>query len=178
MTHILGLDGGSHDVRAAEHLLAEIVASLGADVVLLGCTHLTRTGGPHVALSIELSSAPAADQLPAGLHITGPDSGESAAAEAAKAHQCRTSGRAAWFPGQQHLIGVLPVSELLATSAIDRVVVLGDQPPDPATLIDTRSFVRPLWQNGRLTLHTVQAAHGMLAPFEVENPTPCCAEHS
>ncbi len=73
---------------------------------------------------------------------------------------------------------MLPVGELLAVSAIDRVVVLAGHPPDPATLIDTRGFVRPLWQDGRLTLHTVHAANGMLAPFEVENPAPCCAEHS
>lgn len=178
MTHILGIDGGSPDVRAAEHLLAEIVSALGADVVLFGCTHLTRTGGPHVALSVELCSAPAAGRFPPGLRIAGPDSGEGAATEAADSHHGRTSGRAARFPGQQHLVGVLPVSELLAASAIDRVVVLADQPPEATNLIDTRGFVRPLWQDGRLTLHTVHAANGMLAPFEVENPTPCCAEHS
>lgn len=183
MTHILGIDGASPDVRAAEHLLADIVTALGAGAVLIGCTHLTRTGGPHVALSVELSSATAADRFPPGLRIAGPGSGDGsgadgAAAEAAVAHHGRSSGRAARFPGQERLVAVLPVSELLATSAIDRVVVLAGQPPDPAALIDTRGFVRPLWQDGQLTLHTVHAANGMLAPFEVENPTPCCAEHS
>lgn len=189
MTQIFGIDGGSSDVRAAEHLLAEIITILGADAVLVGCTHLTRTGGPHVALSVELSGAPAGGRFPPGLCIARPDSGggvvaeaasaaQAAAAEAATAHQSRTSGRAVRFPGQQRLLGVLPVGELLAVSAIDRVVVLAGHPPGPATLIDTRGFVRPLWQDGRLTLHTMHAANGMLAPFEVEHPTPCCAEHS
>jgi hypothetical protein len=178
MTQIFGIDGGSPDVRTAEHLLAKIVTALGADAILVGCTHLTRTGGSHVTLSIELNSEPAADRFPHGLQIARPDSGDGAAAEAADGHHDRTSGRAALFPGQQRLIGVLTVGELLATSAIDRVVVLAGHPPDPATLIDTRGFVRPLWQDGRLTLHTTHAANELLTPFEVEHPTPCCAEHS
>lgn len=178
MTQIVGIDGGSPDVRAAEHLLAEIVTALGPDTVLFGCTHLTSTGGPHVTLSIDLDSAAAAGRLPPGLQTAQPDSGHGAALEAAQAHHHHTSGRVARFPGQHHLVGVLSVAELLATSAIEAIVVLAGHPPDPATRIDTRGFVRPQWHGGRLTLHTVQAPNGMLAPFEVENPTPCCADHA
>lgn len=178
MTHIVGIDGGSPDVRAAEHLLAEIVTALGEDAVLFGCTHLTSLGEPHVALSLELRSAAQAGRLPPGLRVAQPGSGEDAAAEAATAHQRRTSGRAVRFPGQQHLLGVLPVGEVLAVSAIDAVVVLAASAPDPVTLIDTRNFVRPQWRDGRLILHTVPAPREMLAPFEVQNPTPCCADHS
>ncbi|MGH3767841.1 MAG: hypothetical protein ACRDS0_06140 [Pseudonocardiaceae bacterium] len=179
MTQIYGIDGGSLDVRAAEHLMAEVVTRLGTDTVLVGCTHLTTTGGPHVTLSIELDGVQDIGRFPLGLHLVRPGSGQGAAAQAAGAHHLRTSGRAVRFPGQQHLTGVLPVGELLAVSAIEAVVIVAGSgyPPDPATLIDTRNFVRPLWQDGRLTLHTMPATNGMLAPFEVANPTPCCADH-
>ena len=48
---------------------------------------------------------------------------------------------------------------------------------DPAQLVDTRDFVRPHWIDGVLTLVTMPAAGDRLAPFEVPNPTPCCADH-
>jgi hypothetical protein len=48
----------------------------------------------------------------------------------------------------------------------------------PATEILTRDFVRPQWLDGRLTLITTPAAGDRIAPFEVPNPTPCCADHS
>ncbi|HET9258038.1 MAG TPA: hypothetical protein VFO16_22945 [Pseudonocardiaceae bacterium] len=178
MTSIFGIDGGSPDVRAAEHLLAEIIAALGANMVLFGCTHLVRTSEPHIALSVELREADAAEIIPAALRIARPGSGKGCAAEAARAHYHRSSGRAVRFPGQQRLTGVLPVREVLAKSAIDGILVLAAPAPDPSTLVDTRGFLRPLWQDGQLILHTVPAANGTLAPFELENPTPCCADHA
>ena len=53
----------------------------------------------------------------------------------------------------------------------------GGEPPPPHTPVDTRDFVRPEWRDGVLTLVAMPAATG-LAPFEVANPTPCCADHS
>jgi hypothetical protein len=75
------------------------------------------------------------------------------------------------------------VAGLLALTAIDQVTVVGapaadGQRPDPATPVLTRDHVRPEWRNGRLTLALVPAAGGALAPFEVPNPTPCCADHA
>ena len=86
-------------------------------------------------------------------------------------------GRAVVFPGAHRLTGVLPVAEVLALSAIDRVEVLGSGPADPATLLDTTDFVRPLWREGELVLVVTPAAGGRLVPFESRNPTPCCAAH-
>ncbi|MGH3709249.1 MAG: hypothetical protein ACRDQ9_12400 [Pseudonocardiaceae bacterium] len=100
MIQIFGIDGGSPDVRAAEHLLAEIVTALGVDPVLVGCTHLTRTGGLHVTLSVELSSASTGDRFPPGLHLAWSDSGNGAAAEAAAAHQSALRGGQHGFPGR------------------------------------------------------------------------------
>ena len=66
---------------------------------------------------------------------------------------------------------------MLAASAIDEVVVLGGPPCAPDTLIDTRDFVRPQFRDGRRGLMATPAPGGLIAPFEVPNPTPCCANH-
>jgi hypothetical protein len=75
------------------------------------------------------------------------------------------------------LTGTVTVRDLLANSAIERVTVLGGGPAEPGQAVVTRDFVRPQWMDGVLTLVTTPAAGGRLAPFEVPNPTPCCADH-
>ena len=86
-------------------------------------------------------------------------------------------GRAVRFPGVDTLVGTLPVAEVLARSAIDRVEVLGSGPADPAALLDTLGFVRPVWRGAELVLTVMPGAGGRLVPFETRNPTPCCAAH-
>jgi hypothetical protein len=41
----------------------------------------------------------------------------------------------------------------------------------------TGDFVRPAWRDGRLTLLVLPAGPGVVAPFEVPNPTSCRAGH-
>jgi hypothetical protein len=86
-------------------------------------------------------------------------------------------GRAVRFPGVDELVGTLPVGEVPARSAIDRVEVLGGGPADPETLLETDGFVRPMWRAGELVLVVTPAAGGRLVPFERRDPTPCCAAH-
>jgi hypothetical protein len=105
-----------------------------------------------------------------------PSGGEAASAAVADHHAGR-AGRAVLFPGVRSLTGTMPVATMLAESAIDEVVVLGGPPPGPDTLIDTRDFVRPQYRDGRLVLTATPAPGGLIAPFEVPNPTPCCANH-
>jgi hypothetical protein len=83
------------------------------------------------------------------------------------------------YPGVEALVGTVTVADLLAKSAIERITVLGSpgRAPAPDTLVDTRDFVRPQWMDQRLTLVATPAAGGRIAPFEVPNPTPCCANH-
>jgi hypothetical protein len=75
------------------------------------------------------------------------------------------------------LTGSLPVSEVLSVSAITRVEILGGGEADPALILDTGDFVRPLWRAGTLVLTVMPAAPGHVVPFETRNPTPCCAAH-
>lgn len=178
MTHrpssALGLDLGHETVRDAERWLSENSAVLGAPprgAGLVACTHLVHGPHPRVAVSLERWAA-----LPDPL----PRSVDSAVeTRIAAAHAGRRGGRAVIYPGAEALTGVLPLRDLLTLSAIERVRVLGgDAEPIGSTLVDTRDFVRPEWMSGVLTLVLTPAPAGMLAPFEVPNPTPCCADHA
>jgi len=168
---VLGLDSAAATVASAERWLSELLQQAGSPAGLIACTHLVRGPTPHVAVSVSVPD----DVEPGFLPV---DTGEGATTAAAE-HAGRIAGRAFLFPGVERLTGALTVAELLACSAIERVLVLGvTGEPQPGTLIDTRDFVRPQWMNGRLTLVCTPAARGRIAPFEVPNPTPCCANHA
>jgi hypothetical protein len=185
-TTVLGADAGTATVREAEHVLAALLAVFAPSGDVIGCTHLVRDHGrPHVAVSVAGPGlgAAALALLPAGyggamgeLRV-GPAELALSAAGAAAEHAARRSGRAVRFPGVDDLVGERTVEDLLAGSAIERVTVLGGPPPAPGTVIATRDFVRPQWQTGHLTLVATPAPGGRIAPFEVPNPTPCCADH-
>ncbi|MCT7356844.1 hypothetical protein N4P33_32590 [Streptomyces sp. 15-116A] len=169
--YALTLDpGGIKDLRTADHRLHELAAELRLPKDVFGCTHLIRGDRPRVALSLVLPSEPllrtARERLTAAGHGTlSPGLPDEV-------------GRAVLYPGVTALTGTLTVGELIAGSAIDRVTVLGTpRPPDPGTRMVTRSHVRPQWRHGELVLAATPAMGGTLVPFEVPDPTPCCADH-
>ena len=170
---VLALDLGHATVTDAEHWLAALPPVPG----LVACTHLVT--GPHARVLVTLAAPGPLDVStlpPAANRSAAPPDG--AALAAAQAHAAGAGGRAVRFPGAERLVGVVSVAELLAHSAISRVKVLGGvAQPEPETLVDTRDFVRPQWMDGRLTLVTMPTPDGHIAPFEVPNPTPCCADH-
>ena len=176
---VLGLDLGHPTVREAEHWLAELPAVLGHPAGLVACTHLVHGSRGRVVLSVAADVPIDVSALPARPDGPEPDGTDGAALTAAAEHAARRAGRAVHYPGVETLVGTVTVADLLATSAIERVVVLGTPgvSPDPGTLVDTRDFVRPQWTDGRLTLVATPAPDGRIAPFEVPNPTPCCAAH-
>ncbi|MFD4555052.1 hypothetical protein ACFWP5_12140 [Streptomyces sp. NPDC058469] len=102
-----------------------------------------------------------------------------AAALAAAEHAARRSGRAVLYAGVERLTGTVTVADLLESTAIDQLTLVGAPltTPDPTTPILTQDHVRPEWREGRLVLALVPAVGNTLAPFEVPNPTPCCADH-
>ena len=157
MTSRVGVSLGHREPAEADHWIRLLTPA-----PVLACTHLVGTPYPHVAISL---SADPGIATPAGLR--------SAAALAAAS----TTGRAVLFPGVANLTGMLPVAEVPAVSAIDRVEVLGGGAADPAALLDTGGFVRPQWRDGDLVLLTAPAAGGLLVPFERPDPTRCCAAH-
>ena len=165
MISYFGLDRGDSDVAAAEHWVRSLVA--GVDGVV-ACTHLVRMPTPHVAVSVAAPlGALAFDHMPEGGALVARD-----------LHAARSGGRAVVYPGVERLVGRVTVGDVLAWSAIERISVLGGgAAPDPAVELETRDFIRPQWTDGRLTLMALPAPGGRIAPFELPNPIPCCADH-
>ncbi|MET7452084.1 hypothetical protein ABZT03_09350 [Streptomyces sp. NPDC005574] len=168
--YVLTVDAGVRDLRAADHLLHSLSAELALTEGTFGCTHLLREGRPHVGLSFALPTEPllrtALERLGSGGYEVAPGVPDAV-------------GRAVLYPGVSALTGTLSVADLLDRSAIDRVTVLGSgsRQPDPATVLLTNNHVRPQFQDGELVLTAMPAAAGALVPFEVPDPTPCCADH-
>jgi hypothetical protein len=164
---VVTLDPGLRDLRAADHLLLTLAAELALPEGTFGCTHLVRGDRPRVAVSLALPTdaefTAVRDRLAAhGTAYGRPDA----------------VGRAVLFPGAAALTGTTTVGEVRMASAIDRVTVLGTaEPPGSDTVLLTRDHVRPQWQDGALVLVCMPAAGGTLVPFEVPDPTPCCADH-
>jgi hypothetical protein len=195
---LIGMDAGTANLREADHLIHDLLDRLDLAPGTIACTHLIRADERRgTAVSLALPDAAAAEAV--WERIAGwesPDVGAvlgershgsrqavRTAALAAAEHARRGTGRAVVYPGVDRLTGTVTVADLLGLTSIDRVTVVGaptagGHGPDPATPVLTRDHVRPEWRDGRLTLALVPAADGTLAPFEVPNPTPCCADHA
>ncbi|MCL6731063.1 hypothetical protein [Streptomyces neyagawaensis] len=167
--YALTVDAGVRDLRTADRLLHALAAELALPEGTFGCTHLVRDGRPRVALSLAVPSRPLLSTVRERL--------------AARAHEVTPGipdamGRAVLYPGATALTGTLSVATVLDRSAITRVTVLGSPGrPDPETPLMTRNHVRPHWHEGELVLTAMPAVGGTLVPFEVPEPTPCCADH-
>ena len=192
---VVGLDVALRHERDADAVgvrLAQALPVAWRDSLVVA-THLVPGDPRHVALSVEAPTdadsvwqavvdAAAAGGLaePAlalGDRTAGAEEHVAHARTAASAHLARSSGRAVVVPGVTTLPGALTVAEVLDRTAIDAVQVLAGGVASPGTLLLTRDFVRPRWSQGALVLHVQPAAGGVLVPFEVPNPTPCCADH-
>ncbi|TPQ23835.1 hypothetical protein [Streptomyces sporangiiformans] len=167
------VDTETTTLREADHLLQTLAAELALSEDMFGCTHLVRGERPRIVLSFTAaaSESETVTVAEAARHLT------------AKGYEVTPgapdeAGRAVLYPGVSRLTGTLTIAELLSNSAVDHVTVLGstgEPPPDQRVL--TRDHVRPLWRDGALVLTAMPAAGGVLVPFEVPDPTPCCADH-
>jgi hypothetical protein len=187
---VVGIDTPFTTLAEAEHALLVLGQQVELPAEATVCTHEIRVGQPHYAFSIAIDASWAAEVFnSAGDHFAGYpvalqhdatdfDSLSPGLGGAVGQTFARNGGRAVIFPGRAELVGTLPVHHLLASSAIDDLQVLGGGTCQPGDLVHTRDFIRPLWRNGRLVLPVMPAGANALAPFEVPNPTPCCAVHS
>lgn len=185
---VAGLDLDHDSIEAAEHWLHDLVHRLGHPAGLIACTHLIYAPHPHVAVSISLlgeEGAPltahagtGAPSSQTGEHLWPPAAQDNDGARLAAAeHEARSAGRAVHYPGVDLLTGSLTVAEVIERSAIEQVIMLGGADAAPETILHTLDYVRPMWKDGRLTLVTRPAPEESLAPFELKNSTPCCADH-
>lgn len=187
---VAGVDSGTAHERDADALAQRVGVALrgaGAQDVLVA-THWVGDGAQrHVALSVSASLEPhalAEAVAPLGLPavlvgdtLTGSADLRPGLDDAVRAARARTSGRAVVFAGCERLTGTLPAGDVPRLSAIAAVAVLGAGDADPDVPLVTRDFVRPRFVAGRLVLHVQPAAGGVLVPFEVPDPTPCCVDH-
>jgi hypothetical protein len=195
---VIGVDAGSPSLSDADHLIRRLTDALGLPDETVGCTHLIRTAaGAGTVVSLALAAAPDAEAawsalredpglasagLALGERRSGPADAAERAAVAAEEHASRTAGRAVVFPGVGSVTGTVTAADLLRRCAVDEIVVLGAPSGDPGVrsgaAVVTRDHVRPEWRAGKLVLVLTPAPGGMFAPFEVPDPTPCCADHS
>ncbi|MEU9410223.1 hypothetical protein AB0E08_31680 [Streptomyces sp. NPDC048281] len=189
---VIGVDAGTASLREADHLIHRLLDRPAVTEGVLACTHLLRTDerrGTTVSLAVPHADVDAVwrelvEALPegSGLALADRTHGPADAVHGARlaAAAPPASGRAVAYPGVAHLTGTVTVADLLGRTAVERLVVLGA--PDARLPLDTevltQDHVRPEWRDGVLTLALVPAAGGRLAPFEVPNPTPCCADHA
>ncbi|HEX8495835.1 MAG TPA: hypothetical protein VF661_01470 [Actinomycetales bacterium] len=169
-------DVGWASNREAEHAFDELAEGLG-DEVVSACTHVAASthpdATPAVVLTVEVAGG--------GVRVLGggdPDAATHALDDVAARHEARRGGRAFVFGGHLLLRGPMSVGELVAASAVDEVVMIGqrDRVADDV-VIDTQSFVRPTYDDGVLRLVVRPAPGGTVVPFEQPDPTPCCADH-
>ncbi|WP_322753253.1 hypothetical protein [Frankia sp. Cas3] len=194
---VVGVDTDIRSLSEIDHLVLDLWRRIGPPADAYACTHIVRVGVPHFAVSLTLppglvdtavdgvrSVLPAAavavvepgTPTPA-LGTDNPDPATGAMLAACDA-AARTGGRAVRFPGVERLVGDVPVSSVLAGTAIDRFAVLGGGELPEAAVLRTRDFVRPEWRGEELVLAVGATGPGLVAPFEVPNPTPCCAYHA
>jgi hypothetical protein len=184
---LLALDTPLTSLAETEHALLVLGqrVALPADTVL--CTHMVRDGSPHYALSLlsEDQDLLGAVQLhladwPSAVSLDQPSASSSFSAGlqlATTEALSRTGGRSVRFPGWAGIVGSPTVADVIASSAIDQLELLGGGSVDGADVLHSRNFVRPLWKHGRLVLPVMPSGPAAVAPFEVPDPTPCCGEH-
>ncbi|GGN11551.1 hypothetical protein [Streptomyces fuscichromogenes] len=186
---VIGVDAGTVTLREADHLVHRVLGELALTEGVFACTHLYRTDerrGTTISLTLPdadavwpelLKALPEGAGLVLGGRTHGPAGMVDAAGLAAAAPP--RSGRAVAYPGVAHLTGTVTVADLLDRTAIEHLVVLGAPAAElpSATEVLTQDHVRPEWRDGVLVLVLVPAAGGLLAPFEVPDPTPCCVDH-
>ena len=196
---VLGIDTDRPGTGRADHLLVDLAAFLPAGT--LACTHLVRGADlvegedPHVSVSVDVPGRvdPAVvdrvgatfGRRPLVVELLADDGVRISDDDAAAGSRLAVSealtgcgGRAVLFPGSVALTGAVTVGEVLARSAVDRVVDLTGTDIDADVTVRTRDFVRPRHVGRRLELTVQPARGGMVVPFEDPDPTPCCAVHA
>ena len=189
---MLGIDTALTTLAEVEHHVLNLRQQFPFPAECLLCTHEVRSGTPHYAVSVSLPGPPTPALLAAvvsefpNCDFASVDAaawpadtpaGSAGGRQSIDEAMSHTGGRAVAFPGSDQLLGTLTIGRALELSALDRIAVLGGGVAGPEALLHTRDFVRPLWQGGELVLPVMPAAGGAFAPFEVPNPTECCAAH-
>jgi hypothetical protein len=185
---VLAVDTPVTSLAGIEHALLDLGRRVALPDDAFLCTHMVRDERPHYAVSLTVADGfSVADVLEQigdwdfEVSHGEPFAGNRSSAGlrlATREAFARDGGRALRFPGWDTVRGTRTVGEIVSSSAIARLEVLGGVAADPDHVVHTRDFVRPLWRHGELVLPVLPSGPGAVAPFEVPNPTPCCGDHA
>jgi hypothetical protein len=167
---VVGIDAGHTSQNDCEKFALD-VASRMPEVAIVSI-HVVREPALHYAVAISAGCRPSADMLVTvdgdlavidrDEYLVGDHPGARAAALAL---WLRAKGRVIRFPGQQHLRGVMPLTDVTTLSAISHVICVGGESPTQTKLV-THDFVRPSFQAGHLTLLVAALDDEYLTPLE------------
>jgi hypothetical protein len=195
---VLAVDARSHGPREVEAVLAAIGAALdGLALPTWASTHVVEHGGIHHVGALVWDDPPRHLDLLAVAHRALPPGGAtlcrttrggarpageqgrpaSAVMAAALEAAAGAQGRVVSFPGQATVTGALTVRELVARTAVDEVVGLAGTVVGPDDVVDTRGWLRPRWNAGRLELLVERGPRAVLLPFEQQHQIACCSSH-
>jgi hypothetical protein len=185
---VLTVDTPVTSLAEIEHVLLDLGRQVALPDDAQLCTHVVRDERPHFVVTLTVGDdaflrdaqqhlAPWVSAVSYGKPsaTTGFSLGLRQGTREAIA---RDGGRAVRFPGWDTVRGSLSVGEVLASTAIGRLEVLGGGAASSGDVLHSRDFVRPLWRHGELVLPVLPSGPGAVAPFEVPNPTPCCGDHA
>ncbi|MEQ7847159.1 hypothetical protein [Nocardioides kribbensis] len=151
----LGVDGGTRDHGAAEHLVhavGEVLAQVaGTGTDRWASTHVVRVPDAHTAVARGARAA----------------LGE---------HRARRAGRLVDYPGRAAVERVTTPAAVEADSGVDAVEGLAGSDVRRDAALDLTGFARPVWREGRCVL-LVQPGRGGLVAFEQRVQIPCCSAH-
>jgi len=188
----IGLDAGHRDLGDTEHAALAVADVLGCAEEI--CTHAVQGAVPYYAASLRLARGVNAWEpefleelrgLAEGAVVyergkwaveVGDAPGRVGARAAVAAHAAGAGGRAIRFAGQARLQGAVRVTDVLSSTAIRDVQVLGGALASEA-IVETRNYVRPQYTVGSLTLVVTPLDDGRLQPFEIEYAHQCCDGH-
>jgi len=140
-------------------------------------SHQLTRGARRIAFTAAASDRSKLDQLLADFNNHFPSfAGEAELDELIDSSISQSSGRAVLFPLEANISTIISVNELIATSAIDSVIAIGEECPVDAQL-SINDYARPTFNDGKLELLVERIAGGFFAPIERQSPHECCGGH-
>jgi len=140
-------------------------------------SHQLTAGARRVAFTFAASDEKKLNKLLADLNGHFPSfAGDAELSDLVDGSTAKTTGRVIVMPLEIDISTKVPAEVLIARSAIDSIVAVGEQLP-PNAEIQINNFMRPIFQDGRLELYVERVAGGYFAPVERESPHECCGGH-
>jgi len=140
-------------------------------------SHQLIKGSRRIAFTISASDEQKLNSLLTDLNKHFPNfAGDGELNELIELSAAKTSGRAVVMPLEIDVSSTASAKSLVANSAIDKIIAVGEQLPLDAEIL-LNNYLRPTFEDGALELYVERVAGGYFAPVERESPHECCGGH-